>query len=326
VVQPIPKTAAQLYGHIRSSGIYAAWHWLRYNFDAVQTGGPEAAFGLRTLEALAACDGAMPGFGLDMIDRLASFGGTDHNMDDYERIRQWLGELLVIHHFVIWKWPDEAKFEHEPRAVAGGANPEVAVAVGELRLGIEVKTPDLRQHIAARNSNPLQSNSRTGIKGSDVTAPRDNPIKDFLIHAEKKFSGFRGDENFYSLLVIVWDDYVNEPIAALTSKTSGLLTEASFAVDRLTGKPLVFTSVDAVVLLRHQHQLRRGMANWPPIDDRDHFLDYGRLGTFPPNVILAVPGSRALPQLFTDASQASPPDPTMGAEYMGGDVVFWNDV
>lgn len=316
-----------LYERIWSTAMYDGWHWLQWNFDLVRTTGQEALFAVLVLDALARCDDAMPGFADEMVDRLALLGGQDRNRDDYERIRQWLGELLVIHHLVTWPWPNPVAFEHEPAAKPGGPNPEIMVTLPDVRLGVEVKTPDLRDHRLARASNADQLLARlpqsAAPGGGAVTLPRDNPIKDFLVSAERKFEDFRAaDEAFRSVLFIVWDDYVNEPISALASPASGLFMQDSFHPDP-GGKRYRYPATDAVVILRHQHQFVEGMANRPAVDERLHMLDYGELGRFPPAALLPCPDGKELPGVVGDALQAAVPHPTMGAEYIPAERVMW---
>ena len=62
-----------------------------------------------TLEALLSCDAVMSGYADAMLTRLESIGHS-RDKDDYEAIRQWLGELVVVHHFVTWLWPSTATF------------------------------------------------------------------------------------------------------------------------------------------------------------------------------------------------------------------------
>jgi hypothetical protein len=45
-----------------------------------------------------------------------------------------------------------------------------------------------------------------------VLLPRDNPVKDFLLSADAKFAAFKAQHlTFTSALVIVWDDFIQEP-------------------------------------------------------------------------------------------------------------------
>ena len=50
--------------------------------------------------------------------------------------------------------------------------------------------------------------------------------------------------------MIIWDDFINEPISALTNPNSGLLTQNSFYKDS------TFSNVDGVIILRHLHHLK----------------------------------------------------------------------
>jgi hypothetical protein len=83
-----------------------------------------------------------------------------------------------------------------------------------------------------------------------ITLPRDNPVKDFLVDADAKFKAFKSKADCTTVLVIVWDDFIYEPITALAHPKSGLLTANSFAKDA-NGSPMKFPNVDAVVLVRH---------------------------------------------------------------------------
>jgi hypothetical protein len=82
-----------------------------------------------------------------------------------------------------------------------------------------------------------------------LTLPRDNPVKDFLIDAEAKFAPFKAATRATSLLVIVWDDHIYEPITVLTQEQCGLLTPNSCYTDA-SGGPVTFPDIDAVVLIR----------------------------------------------------------------------------
>jgi hypothetical protein len=69
------------------------------------------------------------------------------------------------------------------------------------------------------------------------------------------------------LLFIIWDDYINEPISALTNPNSGLLTDNSFYQESR------FENVDGVILIRHIHQFFRNLRfgeiiNYGVPDDR----------------------------------------------------------
>lgn len=310
---------------LRSGPMFQSWHWLQYNFSPGHD--REPYFARVTLDALLTCDEAMPGYADDMLGRLERIGGREKDLGDYEQIRQWLGELLVVHHFVSYPWPVLVTFDHEPVGAGSKLNPEMTVNGEDFRLGIEVKTPDLRKLVGQRGTADWQLLARMpGLKDAmsgEVALPRDNPVKDFLRSADSKFAGFRdGDPDFRSVLVIVWDDFINEPISALLSPSSGLLTSNSF--DKLPdGSRRSYSNVDAVVLLRHQHQFIEGMANRAPLDDRDHFLDYGSPGAFPFNSLVACPDGQPLDERLRKAMHAIPSHPMLGAEYIPAESVIW---
>jgi hypothetical protein len=310
-----------LYERLWGGPMFQGWHWLRWNFTPdIQ----ETHFAAKTLDALLTCDKAMPGFADDMLGRLALMGGRERSQDDYEAILQWLAELSVILHFVEHDWQSPVTFIHEPTLVKNGPNPEIMVNLPSFRLGVEVKAPRLDTFSKLRSAAPYQLMARvpSDLVQGEITLPRDNPVKDFLQSADKKFAGFRqSDEDFRSVLIIAWDDFINEPISALKSPMSGLLTPNSF--DKSNGKPRTYPNVDAVVLLRHQHQLRRGTNNEPPLDDRNHFLDYGGIGRFPPNVLIANEAGMPLPAAALDSLQAEPIGSILGAEYQPAEAVIW---
>ncbi|MFI0411823.1 hypothetical protein [Actinomadura sp. 3N508] len=315
----------QLYQRLWQGPMFQRWHWLEWNFAP----GRQTPFAQITLDALVRCDAVMPGYAEAMVTTLEAIGGREHDRDDLERLKQWLGELHVVHHFVTWAWPEQVTFKREPTAGGSLANPEITITAADWRLGVEVKTPDLRKLSDGRRStNPFQVLARvdggpTMLPGP-VTMPRDNPIKDFLVSANRKFTGFHAtDPGFYGILVIVWDDFVNEPISALLSPASGLFTPNSFHTDR-NGSPHTYPCVDAVVLLRQQHQFIEGMANRPPLDERRHFLDYGDLDRFPPNAVIPNPHStHPVSDSLVGALQAWYPQPTMGGEYVPAELVIW---
>lgn len=318
----------ELYERLWAGPMFSRWHWLQYNFARPPEGEPERHFARVTLNALIQCEQAMTGYAEDMLERLAACGGREKNVDDYEAILAWLAELTVVRHFVCWDWPWPVTIQHEPTAPGSKLNPEIVVNDGTFRLGVEVKTPKLGEHAARRGSSTHQLLARlpkelVGLSGVAPLLPRDNPVKDYLSSANAKFSGFRAsDPNFRSVLVIVWDDYVNEPVSALLSPSSGLLTSSSF--DRAAdGQRRQYPNLDAVVLLRHQHQLRRGMAGQGPADQRMHFLDYGVPGHFPPNAVIPCPDGLQLEPAQADALCAEPLTPFLGAEYQPAEHVIW---
>ncbi|MFI9764986.1 hypothetical protein ACIHFB_44475 [Streptomyces sp. NPDC051963] len=322
----IARRAAELMSSIQNGPIRTQWHWLGYNFNPKTPG--FAMVGGPTVMALAAGDAVMPGFAAEQLKRLESFGGAEKDLGHYQQILAWYCEVLVVAHLAAYGWPAPAAFEMEPVAGGAKANPEVVIKLdGVGALGVEVKAADLRVHREQRASNGWQLNARTAaseaLRDKAVTFPRDNPVKDFLISADKKFAGFRAtDPDFWSVLVVVWDDFVNEPLTALTSPASGLFTPRSFY--RADGGAVEFANVDAVLLVRHQHHVVEGLAGRPLADSRAHLLDYGRPGGLPPHALVTNPAGRALAAEFLAALHAVPVEAlNAAAEYNPGEMVMW---
>lgn len=147
---------------------------------------------------------------------------------------------------------------------------------------------------------------------------------DFLKDGERKFVRFRVDETTATLLVIVWDDYIYEPISSLVNHASGLLTPNTYARTP-DGAPLTFPNVDAVVALRHLNYLIADSRE-EPLGDRQNGMDFGNEHSLP-NVLFAAPGSRPIPDFVISALRAYPHDDPglqMFAEYHVQDIVFWN--
>lgn len=319
----------QLWKRALTGPIGNDWHWLAYNFKPGTDG--SHYFTPLLLEALMRAEDGMPGYGETMIGRLEQIHGRVMDKQDYNAILQWLAEVLVIDHLVQHEWPAAVRFETEPTA-GSKKNPEIVVHLDGIgSLGVEVKCPNLDAHRDLRSKNLWQLIARTAIDpqslAGGVTLPRDNPVKDFLRSADEKFEGFRAqDASFRSVLFVVWDDFVREPLSALLAPSSGLLTPASFAkADARSRAP--YPNVDAVVLIRHQHQFVNGMANRKPVDDRRHFLDYGAFEAFPPHALVPNPDGRPLRQEWLDALGAREVGEltNAGAEYHPGEVVMWFD-
>jgi hypothetical protein len=190
-------------------------------------------------------------------------------------------------------------------------------------------------HVRKRNSNPIQLPARSDVvrcaaekvrKPTDeVTLPRDNPVKDFLVSANDKFAPFKiSNPDFVGVLVIVWDDFVVEPISALLSEMSGLFTNNSFHKDA-AGLPARFENVDGVVLLRHLHQIYHATRDEPLTDGCRHALDYGQAGVFPFKVLVPNPNGRLVPDSLQRCLQTCAPSETLGSEYVPQDMIFWFD-
>lgn len=302
------------------------WHWFGYHFHVGPT-----PFAKSIMGACADIDDRAPSMGSKLFREMMSIGGRDRDESQYEQLLQKLAEILVIRQIVRCPWPAGTRFEHEPTATPEGPRPELVVTWTRGRLVVEVKAPALLEHIRRRASNGVQLAYRDGVplelatKLSEgaVTLPRDNPVLDFLKDAERKFAAFRTDPDTAALLVIVWDDYIYEPISALVNPCSGLLTAQSFAREP-DGTARIYPNIDGIVVLRHLNYFVQGSRE-EPLGDRANALDFGGSAALP-NVHFAPSSGRSIPQFLLNALRArahDDPELLRFAEYNVQDIVFW---
>jgi hypothetical protein len=153
--------------------------------------------------------------------------------------------------------------------------------------------------------------------------PRDNPVYDFLVSANTKFAAFKAQGPFLEILVIVWDDFIYEPITSLLHEHCGLLTENSHK--RSGNGPETYPFIDAVILLRHMTYFRRAAAEDPIGDGRRDAFHIGGARALP-NVIIPLAGGHEVSGFITTALNAVPySDPSIecAAEYRPMDTVIW---
>jgi hypothetical protein len=298
-------------------------HMLCYFADNA-TRGVELPFLSALLNALALVDGMSPGYAREIIERIAAIRGTGE--DQYEAILSILAEVYVTAGLApnADQDDDDTYFNHEP-AIANQKNPEFEIRVNGDWCAIEVKAARLIDHGRVRSQNQIQVGVRLprDLQTEDATTlPRDNPIKDFLVSAEEKFNAY---EQYRSgvlrVLVIVWDDFCNEPIAALKSPVSGLLTENSFFCDE-DGNPVQYPHIDGIVVVRHQHQIIRATRCEPLIDGVSHAFDYGHTG-FPPKAYIRAHGGREPSEQLMNALNTIPLENCLGAEYQPIEMIMW---
>jgi hypothetical protein len=320
-------TKEDLYSYVINSRMFQQWHWLSWHFQ--NRGHPLAE---SILEACLECEAAIPGFAYNFIDNIASISGHEKYLPHWEQLLQRIAELHVIKQLVSYKWGSGTSFELEPSSTESKKNPEIMIKTREMRIGFEVKTPALFAHQQQRSNNMTQLVSRIlpkeelkRLPDSDkgMTLPRDNPIKDFLDNADEKFRGFKlVGSNFFGILVIVWDDFIYEPLSALVHPDCGLFTAKSFAKNAM-GSALNFECVDGVIVIRHLHQLVRACRDETLLDGCRHPLDYGRLEEFPFKAFLQNPWGKTVPDAVLDCLQAYEPNHLLGSEYVPKDIVWW---
>lgn len=306
------------------------WHWFQWHFQHHNV----TPFVQSILEACVDCEDKLPGLGRSFLSEICSIGGIDRHLPHYDQILQKLSEVLVLRQLLLSDWPAETTFQHEPTINARGKRPELKVNTPSIEYLFEVKTPALTEHTRQRGENNLQLPGRMlprdlieGLdNGKPLTLPRDNPVKDFLIDAEAKFAEFKEANESISILIIVWDDHIFEPITSLVNKASGLLTKNSFyRTDEDTA--IDFPNVDAIVLVRHLLYFQDAAAQRPMLERRDAF-DFGDANALP-SVFISLPNREEVPEAIKCFLRALPlDDPFMqnAAKYRPQELVMWIDV
>ena len=309
-----------------SIGASKAWHWFQYHFSFF----PPHPLTRSILDACTDCEMRIDGLGIQFIREIASIQGKEKHLPHYDQLLQKLAEVFVLRQLLILDWPKGTTFEHEPAAIPKGKRPELRVVTPERSYLFEVKTPSLTEHINARNQNSIQAPGRVLpqdllqrlANGEGLTLPRDNPVKDFLIDADSKFGQFKALSAHTSILVIVWDDHIYEPVTVLTHPQCGLLTQNSYLKN--AGTAVQFSNTDAVILIRHLNYIQNATAD-RPLGDRSHALDFGTVQDLP-NVLIPVAAQLDLPALIRDGLRARLLDDQMlqhAAEYRPQDLVLW---
>ncbi|MBS0645227.1 MAG: hypothetical protein JSR97_01365 [Verrucomicrobia bacterium] len=319
----------QIIDYILKSDIFKKWHFFSYHFDFYNKGF-EHPLAKSIVDMTLDLENVMPKSGINYIDKIASIIDKKDETKHYDQLMQVLAELIIVHKAATYNWGNNMKLAYEPVAGNSNKNPELSITTDNLAVGIEVKAPELVKKHNERGTKPQQIASRSDIvklvKKDETMLPRDNPVKDFLISANKKFEEFKkANPNFFAVLVIVWDDFIYEPISALSSPQAGLLTANSFAKD-YNGAVLEFPNVDCVILTRHLLPIKNGTRDEELHYYYQHPLDYGRAGEFPFKVFIQNPSSKlTIPKEVIDCFQALKPGPELGAEYLPSDFITWMD-
>jgi len=316
---------------IIKSPLMSSWHWFQWHFMH-QSNGHFHPFSDAIVTVISEIENNLPGFADDAIKALTSISGKEKYVPHYEQLLQLLAEFHVIRQIVSHEWPEFQSFEYEPATSNSRKNPEISVKYNDFEVGIEVKSPSLITHINQRSTNPTQIVGRVFDKEAikelpdadeGVTLPRDNPLKDFLVSSNGKFQSFKEErDNFYGVLVVVWDDFIYEPVSALLHSHGGLFTDGSFFKDS-EGSPVKFPYIDSVIVIRHLHQLMRASRDEPLIDNCNDPFDYGADGAFPQKALVMNPISRGMPDDIVKALQAYTPTHELGTEYTPKDIVWW---
>jgi hypothetical protein len=312
-------------------GVHAQkWHWFSYHLSFL----PPPPFAQSFIDACVDCEARLPGLGETLIRDIGQIGGIEKHEPHYDQLLQKLAEILLLRQLLLLPWPEGTTFDHEPALNPTGKRPELRVVTPEHTYLFEVKAPSLLSHERSRAKNGVQAPVRMFQRemlerlagDGGLTLPRDNPVKDFLVDAELKFAPFKAAKPSTSVLIIVWDDHIYEPITVLTQPQCGLLTEGSYFRTE-AGSAVAFPNIDGVVLVRHLLYFQRAAGDKPLIE-RDHAFDFGGDQALP-NVFIPVPNGQEVPDFVKAGLRARPlDDPWLqqAAEYRPLELVFWMDV
>ena len=321
----ITPDVAKCYLYAKDQILSSDWHWLKYHYSTF----PPLQTTLEIAEICVLAEYCETGLGKAYVDGIAAIKDREKNERDYEAILQIFSEMLVLDQVLQMPWADDVEFSYEP-AGKTDQRPELRVVSEGKRYLFEVKAPSLLDHVRKRQEVgwqiPGKILPKEGIqaisRGEPIVLPRDNPVKDFLNSAEKKFSDF-DEEDGANILVIVWDDYVYEPITSLANEHTGLLTTNTFYRDD-AGKPINHPSVDAVIIVRHLTYFFEGLAE-RPLPDRRGAFDFGSPDDLP-NISVQSPWGRPVPSLVSDGLRAvDVKDDRIQhfAEYKPIEIVMW---
>jgi hypothetical protein len=327
-------TRDEINEYIAQSEIVNEWHWFSYHFQYAKVG-LYTRFGNAIINSMLNIDSRVDGYAKDIIKRISSICGKEKFLPHYEQLLQICGELYVFNQAInYFKNCSGVEFIKEPHTEESYKNPEFIIKYDGREFGVEVKQPSLVEHINKRAENPIQLTSRVpgllqaskkiATGNENITLPRDNPIKDFLISADQKFESFKkNNSEFTSILFILWDEFILEPVSALTAKPAGLFTKDSFAKDS-NGESLKFKNVDYVFLDSPVTNFIRDSREEVLLDGKLHSLDYGLKENYPFKVFMNNPfGSNKIEEKIIDCFQVLPLREVYGAEYAPTDMIMW---
>lgn len=271
------------------------WHWFNYHFHPIQIA-LNHPFSTNIINCCYECEQRMEGYAFKFIKKLASYCNSEKDMRHYDQMLQHIAELVVVSHLA--RTLDSTWiFKEEPMIGDSRKNPEISISNTEIIILVEVKSPEFFKYQKTRIETGIQLPSRIdngfkniieNIYGTKASLPRDNIVKDFLISANNKFKSFKDeDKMILTILVIVWDDFIYEPISALSNDFTGLVTENSYYKDT-KGESIKFDNINYIVLLRNMTHIVNATRDLPVSDGLKHPIDYGITRESLPKPIITV--------------------------------------
>lgn len=329
--------------HALESKILTDWHWYYdsfswYEIDELRQNGIEHSFAKSIIDACLLCEEKSSISGFKFIDRISELSGKEKYLGHYEQLLQQLSELFVFQRLLSLSWPSPPIFEWEPGANQGKKNPELLIHIRNFDIAYEVKAPSLLQHSEEHRNKKIQISDRAqGLKEiaeilvgeNNLSLPKDNTLKDFLISANNKFNAIKTpNRKLYGLLVVLWDDFIYEPISALISQNSGLFTKNSF-LNSNSCKDTKFSNVDGVIIIRHLRQFMLACAEEhvptmrPLLYGCQHAMDFDYGETDSPKVFIQNPNGKIVPEEVYSTLGAIPWSPDLPTAYHPQEIIFW---
>lgn len=313
---------------ILNSNIFKEWHYFKYHFQFFKNGIFLHPLANSIAILCSDLENKKENLGKSYIKKIESFCGREKFLPHYEQLLQTLSELMVVHKATTYDWSPDYEIIQEPTTNESKKNPEISIQIESIKIGIEVKSPEFFKKALERSSKSQQISTRTQIfetvKKNETMLPRDNTLKDFFQSANEKFLPFKKEsEQFIGVLVVVWDDFIYEPISAIAPYARGLFSENSFVKDN-KGEIEKFLGVDCVILTRHLLPIVKATRDEAIPDLYRYPLDYGLEGEFPFKVFYNNPWSKQKinPSIYR-CFQAIEPGAHLGAEYLPSDFINW---
>lgn len=303
------------------------WHWLQWHFNA------RSALYETILDALVTCEENADQSGISIARDIGNLASDKRNADHYDEMLQSMSEVLIMNALSRSETFAQLDWRHE-RSPEGTNLCVDFVGEGAVgTFGVEVKAPAKCQLAPTREAH-LQMVARLP-DGSELahaigaTLPRDNAVKDFLISANNKFARFKAcNPDFKGMLIIVWDDFVHEPMSFLHGP-QGLLTKNSFYRDGYDN-PVAFDHIGAVIVLRHLSYFSTALATDDAYAAYPELFHVGAWEGLPNIVFPLGPKHQDAPAIAAarscfDAVPFDDPVVANGADYRPQELVLWLD-
>lgn len=267
---------------ILTSSMFKEWHWFGYHFQGLAKN-EYTALSFDFLNRCELIEYKIPGFTEETINRMTSICGKEKFEPHYEQLLQLLVEVVIFYRLAEGFLSEPVEFRWEPTTQGSKKNPELLLIHPMWSALIEIKSPSMFRHLRDAAKHDTQLGARLGdpavfdsiSKTGRATRPLDNKLKDYLVSADGKFEGFRGQTpKPTTFLYVAWTQYLFEAISPLCNEMSGLFTPRSFYRDEYDNA-IQFPSVDAVIVSDHMEPIIAGTKEHDMPFGYSSPLDYG---------------------------------------------------